>query len=112
MTIAILNWSALSAQQRRQALRRPLQQSTPAFQESVREIVREVRARGDSALLEYTRRFDGVALTAIEVSTAEFAAAETALSAEQRQAMDRAIANVRRFHEAQLGPPLRVETMP
>jgi histidinol dehydrogenase len=112
MTIAILNWSSLSAEQRRQALRRPVQQSTPEFQESVREIVREVRARGDAALLEFTRRFDGVALTAIEVSTAEFAAAETALDSEKRIAIDRAIANVRRFHEAQVGTPLRVEIAP
>ena len=81
MTIAILNWSSLSAEQRRQALRRPVQQSTPAFQASVREIISEVRARGDAALLEFTRRFDGVALNEIEVSTAEFAAAETALDA-------------------------------
>ena len=49
----------------------------------MREIISEVRARGDAALLEFTRRFDGVALTAIEVSTAEFAAAETALDSEQ-----------------------------
>jgi histidinol dehydrogenase len=112
MTIAILNWSTLSAEQRRQALRRPAQRSTPAFQESVREIVREVRARGDSALLEFTRRFDGVALKEIEVGAAEFAAAETALDAEKRTAIDRAIANVRRFHEAQVGAPLRVETAP
>ena len=63
-------------------------------------------------MLELTRRFDGVALSAIEVDTAEFAAAETALSAEQRQAIDRAINNVRQFHQAQLGTALRVETAP
>ena len=39
----------------------------------------------------------------LEVDAAEFAAAERALDAAQRQALDRAIANVRRFHEAQLG---------
>jgi histidinol dehydrogenase len=112
MAIPILNWSSLSTQERRQALRRPLQQDTAALNERVREIIGEVRERGDAALLEFTRRFDGVALAAIEVSTAEFAAAETALNSEQRQAIDRAIANVRRFHEAQLGAPLRVETVP
>lgn len=112
MTISILNWSSLSTEQRRQALRRPVQQNTAEFQERVREIIGDVRARGDSALLEFTRRFDGVTLSAIEVTTAEFAAAETALNPEQRQAIDRAIANVRRFHEAQLGAPLRVETAP
>ena len=89
-----------------------MQQDEAAIHERVREIVSDVRARGDLALLEFTRRFDGVALSSIEVSTAEFAAAETALDTEQRQAIDRAIANVRRFHEAQLGAPLRVETTP
>jgi histidinol dehydrogenase len=112
MALRILNWSALSLEERRQALRRPVQQEAAAVHERVREIIGDVRARGDSALLEFTRRFDGVALASIEVSTAEFAAAETALDAEQRQAIDRAIANVRRFHEAQLGAPLRVETAP
>ncbi len=112
MAVSILNWSSLSAEKRRDALRRPAQQDTAALHEQVREIVRDVRSRGDAALREFTRRFDGVALDTIEVGTAEFAAAETALAAEQRQAIDRAIANVRRFHEAQLAPTLRVETSP
>jgi histidinol dehydrogenase len=112
MAVPILNWSSLSADKRSDVLRRPAQQDTRALHEQVREIVRDVRARGDAALLEFTRRFDGVALDAIEVSTAEFAAAETALTGEQRQAIDRSIANVRRFHEAQVAPTLRVETSP
>jgi histidinol dehydrogenase len=112
MAMRILSWSSLSVDERRQALRRPVQQDEAAIHERVREIVSDVRARGDLALLEFTRRFDGVALSSFEVSTAEFAAAETALDTEQRQAIDRAIANVRRFHEAQLGAPLRVETTP
>jgi histidinol dehydrogenase len=112
VTLPILNWSSLSADERRQALRRPEQQDTAALHESVREIVRDVRERGDAALLDFTRRFDGVALHSIEVTASEFAAAETALNVEQRQAIDRAIANVRCFHEAQVGAPLRVETAP
>ncbi|HEY7639038.1 MAG TPA: histidinol dehydrogenase [Steroidobacteraceae bacterium] len=112
MSIPLHNWSSLSAEQRRQALRRPVQRDAAEVHEGVREIVRDVRERGDPALLDFTRRFDGVALQALEVSTAEFAAAETALNAEQRRAIDRAIANVRRFHEAQAAAPLRVETAP
>ena len=112
MTTSIINWSSLSAEERRNALRRPVQQDTATLQDRVRDILRDVRARGDSALLEYTRRFDGVSLATIEVGTAEFAAAETALNAEQRTALDRAIVNVRRFHEAQVGTTLRVETAP
>jgi len=110
MAVRIVKWSSLTAEERRHALRRPVQQDAAATHERVREIISDVRARGDSALLEFTRRFDGVPLAAIEVGTAEFAAAETALDAEQRRAIDRAIANVRRFHEAQVGPALRVET--
>jgi histidinol dehydrogenase len=112
MVLRILNWSSLSAEERRQALRRPVQQDAAGIHERVREIIGDVRARGDAALLEFTRRFDGVALASIEVSTAEFAAAETALDGEQRRAIERAIANVRCFHEAQVGTPLRVETAP
>jgi histidinol dehydrogenase len=112
VSIPLLNWSLLSADERRQALRRPLQQDTAALHDRVREIIRDVRERGDAALLEFTRRYDGVSLESIEVTTAEFAAAETALNSEQRQAVDRAIANVRRFHEAQISAPLRVETSP
>jgi len=110
MPLRILNWSSLSVEERRHALRRPVQQDAVATHERVREIISDVRARGDSALLEFTRRFDGVALSALEVDTAQFAAAETALDGEQRRAIDRAIANVRRFHEAQVGTALRVET--
>jgi len=84
MAMRILSWSSLSVDERRQALRRPVQQDEAAIHERVREIVSDVRARGDLALLEFTRRFDGVALSSFEVSTAEFAAAETALDTEQR----------------------------
>ena len=60
MVLRILNWSSLSADERRHALRRPAQQDAAAIHGRVREIINEVRARGDAALLEFTRRFDGV----------------------------------------------------
>jgi histidinol dehydrogenase len=110
--LAILTWSALSADQRRAALQRPTQADADALQERVRAIIDEVRARGDEALLEYTNRFDGVALQSLEASAEEFAAAERALNAEQRAALDRAISNVQRFHEAQVGSPIVLETSP
>ncbi|WP_407700545.1 histidinol dehydrogenase [Steroidobacter gossypii] len=108
----MLDWSALSADQRQAALRRPAQADAEGLHRRVSEIIKDVRSRGDQAVLELTERFDGVKLPSLEVSAAEFAAAETALSTEQRAALERAIANVRRFHEAQLGSTLRVETSP
>ena len=112
MSLALLEWSSLSADQRRSALRRPAQADADALHRRVSEIIKDVRARGDEALLEYTQRFDGAALTSLEVGADEFADAERALNVEQRAALDRAISNVRRFHEAQLSNPLRVETSP
>jgi histidinol dehydrogenase len=93
-------------------LRRPAQADADGLHRRVREIINEVRARGDQALLDFTERFDGVKLKSLAADPAEFAAAEKALSAEQRAALERAISNVRRFHEAQLGNPLRIETSP
>ena len=112
--IAILNWSSLSAPSnvvRHCAARRS--KSTPALQQRVREIIRDVRARGDAALLEFTRRFDGAALRALEVGTAEFAAAETALDAEQRRsARPRHRQRAALPRSADSATPLRVETSP
>ncbi|WP_161815325.1 histidinol dehydrogenase [Steroidobacter agaridevorans] len=110
--MSLLEWSSLSADERRAALRRPAQADTDGLHRRVREIIDEVRARGDQALLDFTERFDGVKLKSLEVDAAEFAAAEQALSADQRAALERAIGNVRRFHEAQLSNPLQIETSP
>lgn len=112
MSLSLLEWSSLTADERRVALRRPAQADADGLHRRVREIIDNVRARGDQALLDFTERFDGVKLKSLEVDAAEFAAAETALNAVQRAALERAISNVRRFHEAQLGSPLRIETSP
>lgn len=112
MPIPLLQWEALSSEERAAALRRPTQEGSQELHARVREIIADVRARGDTALLEYTARFDGVQLASLEVSEAEFAAAEQALTDVQHRALERAIANVRKFHEAQLSPPLTVETSP
>jgi histidinol dehydrogenase len=112
MSLAILDWSKLSAVERRDALRRPAQAAADTVLRGARETIADVRARGDAALHELTQRFDGVALVALEVSAAEFTEAEQALSPPQIAALQRAIANVQRFHEAQLAMPLSIETSP
>jgi histidinol dehydrogenase len=42
-----------------------------ALESSVRQIVNDVRDRGDAALLDYTEKFDGVRLPSLEVSKKE-----------------------------------------
>jgi histidinol dehydrogenase len=112
MKLAICNWTQLSVDGRRTALRRPAQDNADEVHRSVRATIADVRARGDVALKELTRRFDGVELQSLEVASQEFAAAEQTLSSQQIQALKRAIANVQRFHEAQLAMPISIETSP
>jgi histidinol dehydrogenase len=76
-----------------------------AIEASVAAILADVRGRGDAAVLEYTRRFDGIdaaAVSALEVGPAELAAALATLRPAQRRALDSAAARVRDFHERQL----------
>jgi histidinol dehydrogenase len=112
MSLAILDWSSLSDSERRDALRRPAQAAADEVHRGVRATIAEVRARGDAALIELTQRFDGVTLEKLEVTDEEFADAERRLDAQQVDALKRAIANVQRFHEAQLAMPISLETSP
>ena len=70
----------------------------------VERIVTDVRAGGDEKLLYYTNLIDkaGLSVQNIRVSKAEFAEARQSADAEVVGAIERAIANVRRFHEEQL----------
>ena len=84
----------------------------PAVERAVAAIVADVRARGDDALRELTRRFDGVQLEAIEVPSEAGAAALEALDPTIRAALEQAIDHIAAFHRAQLPPPLEVEIRP
>ena len=63
----------------------------PGVRDLVSEIIAEVAAKGDQALLAYTKRFDGAVLKprGIFVSDAEFAAADKAVSAATKTAVAR-----------------------
>jgi histidinol dehydrogenase len=67
---------------------------------AVRAILDDVRKRGDAALTGYTKKFDGLDLTAdrLAVSREEFIAAEEAVSAEARAALTLARDRIEAFH--------------
>ncbi|UZD55405.1 histidinol dehydrogenase [Caldimonas aquatica] len=76
-----------------------------AIEQRVAEILADVRARGDAAVLDYTRRFDGLeasSLAQLELPRAELQAALDGLPADQREALVHAAERVRRYHERQL----------
>ncbi len=71
---------------------------------TVREILRAVRARGDAAVLDYTRRFDRVtaaSVAALEIPRARLARALKAIPAPQREALEIAAARIRDYHARQ-----------
>ncbi|MGN7830337.1 histidinol dehydrogenase [Pseudoxanthomonas sp. 22568] len=107
-----LIWSCLDDEQRRAALRRPVQVVAQRTRDAVAAVLAEVRQLGDPALREFTSRFDGVALDDFEVPAAEFAAAEAAVAPALKQAMEEAVARIEAFHRAGMAQPYAVETAP
>ncbi|MGS1079549.1 histidinol dehydrogenase [Pseudoxanthomonas beigongshangi] len=107
-----LIWSRLDGEQRRGALRRPVQMVAQRTRDAVAAVLAEVRQLGDPALREFTSRFDGVALDDFEVGAAEFAAAEVAVAPALKQAMEEAVARIDAFHRAGMAQPYAVETAP
>ena len=74
----------------------------------VADILRNVKTRGDAAVLEYTQRFDRLdaqsaqSMGQLEIGKDELQAALDGLPAEQRDALQQAAARVRAYHEKQL----------
>ncbi len=69
---------------------------------TVSEIIARVRAEGDSALLDYTKRFDGAELDALAVTRAEIDEAMSLVDGRFIDILRRAAANIRKFHEKQV----------
>ena len=69
----------------------------------VAAIIRDVRTRGDAALIDYTARFDGVQMRASELRVPEETLHRSALRVDSfvLESLREAIQNVRMFHEHQ-----------
>lgn len=68
---------------------------------AVDEVIANVRKRGDAALRDYTRRFDGAEPQDLWVSAEEFDAAREAVDPYFMETLREAAENIRRFHERQ-----------
>jgi histidinol dehydrogenase len=110
--ITIQTWSELTGVLQSALLRRPNEQAGQALHAQVAMIADTVRVGGDAALRAYTLEFDQVDIPHTQVTDAEFTQAHTDLSADAIHALQRAIDQVRRFHEAQITAPICVQTSP
>ncbi len=69
--------------------------------DTVAEIIREVREKGDKALFAYCEKFDHVQLSALAVSEAEIEEAMKTVEPRLIRVLTRASENIRKFHECQ-----------
>lgn len=72
---------------------------------TVAGILKDIKTRGDEALLEYTRRFDhldAVSVAELELTQSRLKQALQSLPEDQRNALEQAAARVRAYHEKQL----------
>ena len=70
-------------------------------EDTVREIIKNVRERGDAALLEYTERFDKASLSSLKVTKEEIDEAFSLVEPKFIEILEKAAVNIRRYHEKQ-----------
>lgn len=107
-----LDWNALDETARREALARPAQARADELKQGVAAIIAQVRAHGDVALRELSAKYDRCALDAIEVTAAEFDAAEAALDEALKAAIREAAGRIDTYHRASQPTPVGVDTAP
>ena len=91
-------------------LRRPTQDVSTLF-ENVSTILKNVKANGDKAVLEYAEKFDHVKLDALMVTPEEMKEAEAQVPIELKVAILLAQRNIYTFHKKQKFEGKKVETM-
>ncbi|WP_292467755.1 histidinol dehydrogenase [Methanolobus sp.] len=69
---------------------------------TVAAIIKDVKQNGDAALREYTKKFDGADIEAIEVSKEEIDEAAKSIDPDLLAHLEFAAANIKKFHEAQM----------
>jgi len=74
---------------------------TEETETAVRQIIGEVRQRGDAALADYTLKIDGVKLTSLEISKQQLSDAYRVVSQELVSALKLAAERIRYFHSMQ-----------
>lgn len=105
-----IRWSDCNADEQKALLTRPAIAASGNIENAVRQIIEQVKADGDNALIELSQRFDKTTISTIRVSNDAVEQAEARLSDDIKVAMKTAIGNIRRFHEAQKPEVIRVET--
>ena len=76
---------------------------------AVDAVLANVKANGDTSLLAYTEKFDGVTLSSLQVSEAEMEAAWASLDPDFVKTLEMAAENIRQFHQLQVHQDFKLE---
>ncbi len=85
---------------------------TTQLNQTVADVLADIKVRGDEAVKGYELKFDHVDLDCLAVSDKEIAETETTISKNLRDAIELAHDNIKKFHESQRFRSKKVETQP
>lgn len=105
-------WQQCSDKQQQALLMRPAIAASDTISQAVTTILEQVKQGGDKALIALSNKFDKVQIKQIKLTEAEIKAATSRVNQELKQAMQLAVSNIKKFHQAQVKPVINVETMP
>lgn len=105
-------WQQCSDAQRAALLTRPAITASDSISQAVANILNQVKQNGDQALIALSNKFDKVQIQQIKLTQDAIKAATARVKPELKQAMQLAVSNIEKFHQAQVKSAITVETMP
>lgn len=105
-------WQQCSEQEQTALLTRPAMTASDSISQSVADILDQVKQYGDKALKALSNKFDKVQINQIKLSNSEIKMAIDRVNPDLKQAMQLAVSNIKKFHQAQVKQTVTVETMP
>ncbi|GAA0489373.1 MULTISPECIES: histidinol dehydrogenase [Tatumella] len=108
----LIHWQQCSAEQQQALLKRPALAASATISQTVQDVLDQVKQQGDTALRNFSAKFDKISPQVFAVSEQEISAAAERVSDELKSAMRTAVGNINAFHQAQIFPGVDIETLP
>lgn len=105
-------WQNCSKEQQAELLTRPAIAASDSISQVVKDILTQVKQNGDLALKALSNKYDKTQTNQIKLTDDEIKTATSRVKSDLKQAMQLAVSNIEKFHQAQVRPTITVETMP
>lgn len=86
--------------------------SNHSIQDTVRDIMNQVKEKGDEIVIHYAEKFDQVKLDKVYLEKEDIEQLASAIGREQQRALEIAFQNIYKFHSSQVKRERTTETMP